>query len=477
MIISKHQQYIDAQNRVKAVRDAIAGQDAVKKESSTYLPYPTLSDTTSEQAKARYNRYLLGAEFEGFPAQSLTSYVGKLDCERAVIEVPERLEYLLDNADGDGLPLNQIIQNTVANIMQVKFHLLVADYQGLTGYDGNELSLLDLQRLKPRATIKQYDREAIINWHFERRNGVMQCVFLCLREELSEFSEMSMVHQTITRDLILGVDEVGYYQQVIIETNIGIDRSEKSYVTVNGKNLQWLPIQFVSDEPIISGLPLPTGMITPLCDIAYARYRVSAMYKEALSSITPTIFTSGWRGGDIEQFKEINGRDYIITGLSNVNNLPNDVSVDVISAGSSLEPYERYFEESEKRIKALGGVFSRDAGAKTATQVSSEDSELNAKLGIISTALESAIGRMIAYCGMFEGLFDSEAIEQSLDAITVKMPRDYSEDKVSVETARFWLDLNLAGKLPDDVMLELLHNGGWLDADIAQIINNLDNGG
>jgi hypothetical protein len=78
---------------------------------------------------------------------------------------------------------------------------------------------------------------------------------------------------------------------------------------------------------------------------------------------------------------------------------------------------------------------------------------------------------------MFEGLFDTEAIEQSLDAITVKMPRDYSEDKVSVETARFWLDLNLAGKLPDDVMLELLHDGGWLDADIAQIINNLDNGG
>jgi hypothetical protein len=384
---------------------------------------------------------------------------------------------LLDNADGDGLPLNQIIQNTAANIMQIKFHLLVADYQGLTGYDGNELSLLDLQRLKPRATIKQYDREAIINWHFERRNGVMQCVFLCLREELSEFSEMSMVHQTITRDLILGIDEVGYYQQVIIETNTGIDRSEKSYVTVNGKNLQWLPIQFVSDEPIISGLPLPTGMITPLCDIAYARYRVSAMYKEALSSITPTIFTSGWRGGDIEQFKEINGRDYIITGLSNVNNLPNDVSVDVISAGSSLEPYERYFEDSEKRIKALGGVFSNDIGTKTATQVSSEDSELNAKLGIISTALESAIGRMIAYCGMFEGLFDPEAIEQSLDAITVKMPRDYSEDKVSVETARFWLDLNLAGKLPDDVMLELLHDGGWLDADIAQIINNLDNGG
>lgn len=475
--VTTHPDYLFASNQLRLVRDCIEGEPRIKVKGEIYLPHPCAVDKTSDEQKMRYAQYLAGAEFDGFPDLTRRGWLGKMQISKLTAEMPDQLQYLIQNADGDGTPLSAAVESAASSVMQTKYHVLVADYQGLSDVDTSQLSLADAEALNPRAAIKQYTRESLVDWDYKRINGVMQLYYVKLMEVASELDPSTGTRKPIESYLILALDEEGnYYQQKEIDGQMG----ERNYLRVRGAPLNWLPVEIVADEELpIGHLPRGMGLLYQICSLALARYRVSADYKELLRSLPPTVFTRFWKQGDKELFNEINGRDYMVFGSGGANNLPNEVDVKIESIDDATGAFTTYFDNNADKVRAMGGIFRDKVEAtKTATEADIDASEQNAMLEMVADNVERAFARMVIYCGMFEGVFMPDQLEQQIgESVIISLPRDFASPKLSVEEVRTLLDMIVAGVRTREQVVKALAQGGWdvqdAEATLAEIENEL----
>lgn len=469
----RHPDYNLTQQDLKLIRDFIEGEAAVKRETTTYLPHPSQIDTKSEEQKIRYREYLGGAEVDGAPDRLLRRLVGKMHIGDAEIVLPEGISYLLDDCDGDGAPLAASMESAIKHVLQTKWHVLVSDYQS-EAFDG-VLTVSKLEGLKRRANIKQYARENVINWAFKRINGIMRLIYIELLEEGSEIIDGS--HVKSCRYVILGLDETGYYQQSYeVIGGQSSEKTEKDYILVGGKSLQWIPVEFIADERIPSGsLPTKLGYMDESCRAALHKYQVSARYKEVQRSLSPTIMSSGWRAGDIDSFKETNGgRDYIATGPLAVNNLPEGVDVKILSASADMSDYQWYFKNADDKVETMSGGGVDGATTMTATQASHIAADQVAVLSSIADCAERSFARALSYCAMFEGLWTPEDVEKNLNQIEIAIKRDFSAQKASVEERKQDLQEYMAGLISKEEFFRRQKVGGVLASEIDDIMAELE---
>lgn len=477
MSITLHDELQEVLPVIQSIRDAISGSATVKSKTYTYLPHPSQADQTSKQAKARYATYIGGAEWDGFPEQTERSMLGRLQVGSASINLPEQINYLLEDVDGDGLSLKGAMHQTAKNILEVKWHLLLADYAGIPELDTADISIDQLKQLNPRAKIKQYTRENVVYWNHERINGSLQLTFLMLKEVGNKFDPETLTSEKVVSYLVLALDNDGnYYQQKHTERNGKLDEAtERSYVLVGGQNLKWIPVQIVTDGENEAGkMPKEMGFMSNICELAYNRYRVSADYKEAMRNLPPTTYLEGMDTANWETFKEVNGRAYIATGAGAVNLMPEGVKVSIEGADTELAGYERYFDDNKKKVQALGGVFKDDTGAaKTATEARQDNAEQTAVLNDLVTGLEAGFKRILGYCAMFEGVFAPDAVEQNLEQIEIAMVDDFNKSKLTVEEVKEIQNLYMSGLYTLDMAVNALLAGGWAEGDAQEIMNSL----
>lgn len=476
--ITKHPEFTLMQPEVTKIRDCVRGAFFVKSKTTDYLPHPSSMDKTSPSARMRYQQYIAGAEFDEIPSQTLKALIGKMELENAEIEVPERLAYLLEDADGDGMSIDAMMSQTAQNILPVKWHVLVADYQGLSDLPTEGFSIADLKALKPRATIKQYNRDSVVYWHFQRINGKMQLSYICFYEQGLIFNQASMTQKTIDSYLILALDEEGnYYQQKIVSGNDGLQQGERSYISVSGAPLNWLPVQIVSDEALQAGsMPVEMGYLSGIVDLTLARYQVSAEYKEAMRMLPPTTNFYGIGSLDWDTFKEVNGRDYVATGAGAVNIFSGESRGELLSANVALEGYERYFKDNEAKLRALGAVFPADlSGNRTATEVQTYSEEQSSRLVGLANQLESAFARVLQYAGMFEGLWSQDMVEQN-EQIKIMLKKDFSQSRISAQDVQQIRENYLSGLIDQQEAVDQLSVGGWTVASAEELLNRSDGG-
>lgn len=463
---------------IKEIRDAIEGAATVKRAGYLYLPHPSQIDKTSTEQVARYQEFLAGAEFDGYPDDTRRELLGKMRIGQTSFDINDRVTYLVENSDGDGMPLNAAIEYAVNNVLQTKWHVLVADIKNAPK-DNRNISKAERASLNMRTTIKQYTRENVVNWNFSKVNDVMQLSYIELLQVSSDFDIDSGSHNRVETYLIMALDENGdYYQQIKVFGGAKGEAttSERDYVKVGGKPLKWLPIVILADEELPPYcMPKQLGYLSGIVNASLHRYRVSAVYKEVQRNIAPTIMTAGWKLGDIDIFKESNnGRSYIATGAGAVNNMPDGIISDVLSCATEMGDFHWYFEANEKKIRSMGGEANTQGVAMTATETSITAAKQNALLNTIADNAEQAFKRIIAYCGMFEGVYAPDSIEQSLDDIVVELPRDFATPKLTVEEVASYREDVLNGLLTTEQYVSILIKGGWRDGEIETILAELD---
>lgn len=439
-LITENPDYTLMKDEIKAVRDCIEGSPAIKRATTTYLKHPNMIDQTSAQQKARYAAYLDGAEFDEYPATTLTSMLGQMAEGEIEFNPPAKLEYLRQDMDGDGMPLGGAVETIYSNLLQAKFHILVAEYKGLANVDAKSVTLADVKAQNPRAVIKMYNRESLIDWEFKRINGRMQLSLMVLVEESIERTDL-FKRNTLKTYLVLALDADGnYFQRKYVASSLDgkvtVQGDDVYIADPQGNPLKWIPAEIVIDEEWTAGtLPRRPGFLYPTCQMALYRYRMSADYKEALRYIQPTTFTSGWKEDDKELFEKLNGRDYIAFGAGVSNNLPNEVQVDIKGIGVESEPFERYFDLNDKRARAVGAIINDPAqGADvTATKSVIDNKNSTAVMTMIVKNTEAALKRVMLYCGMFEGLWSQDRIESNLDQIELVLPREFVAVTMTLE--------------------------------------------
>lgn len=472
-----HPDYDETASELETIRICMDGSLAVKKSGYRLLPHPSQIDQSSKEQVMRYLEYKANAEYQNDGQATKRQMLGKMRIDDTEIEFPDALDYLVQNVDGDGLGLKDAIKYSIGEVQEMKWHFLVADFKGLSGVDLTQISLAEQMMLDPKAHVKQYSRDSLTNWAFRKINGTMQLSYLQFRELGTEFNPDTGLHTDVESYLILALDEDGnYYQQKKVYGSSGAGVGEKSYVTVSGMPLKWLPVAVVADEPMPSGaLPKAMGFLHSIIDVSLQRYRMSARYKETQIANTPTKITKGWLQGDKELFSEINGRDSIMVGGYGINNMPNNVEMDVISASADMGDFHWDFERYDKLVAKLGGTNETgNAGALTATEAAIIAGNQNALLESLATSAENAWRRVVSYCGMFMGLWKPDAVESALEQITIDLPRDFAKSKLTVDEVRVLLEMRMQSTISEAELHRQIKNGGWLIADVDAMLAELD---
>lgn len=478
MIFTEHEQYTRAKPWLKMVRDSIEGEPTIKRHRTIYLKHPNAVDQDSPQQRARYEAYLDGAEFKGFPAETEKSMLGRMLDGSPSIDLPEGIAHIENNSDGDGMPLSGAVEVAYRNLLEAKFYILLAEFQGLADVDTNQLSVADLKELSPLATIKHYTRESLIDWDFRRINGVMQLSLMVLVEQGDVRDPVTLTKENVKSYLVLALDEEGkYYQQKYIEGGgEAQQQGDPVYPLVDGSPLTWIPAEIVVDEETPAGkIPEGMGYLGPICAAALYRYRVSADYKEALRLIQPTLFTAGWKDGDWELFQKLNERDYLAFGAGVSNNLPEGVTVDVTGLGVTTEPFLEYFKLNEREARALGAKIDDPTDQKTmsATQAAIMNAQATAVMSTIVNNVEQSMRRVISYCAMFQGLWGADAVESSLDQIQLSLPKDFGV-RISPEEVMTVIQAVQSTLISKDEGTRKLVAGGFTVGEVRQIMSELE---
>lgn len=465
------QDYSDAKADVKLVRDAVEGQAAIKRAGSTYLPHPNQIDKVSTAQANRYNAYIGRAEFDSSCGQTKTELMGAFTRADHEIDLPAQVKYLEDDSDGDWLSLADSINVTFGNCLEVKYHILLAEFED-GGVDPNkQLSKAEQKTLKQRAKIVHYPREALTNWNYKVVNGRMQLCNACLTTEEIDLNE-NFVKITVKKQLLLGLDENGEYRQKLVLSKQGLSNVERSiidesdwiYPLASGKRLDFIPIEIVVDERTYAGrLPKSTGYLGPIANKDVARYQVNADLKEKLSVLQDTIISKGWNEQSWETFKLINGREYVATGVGVSNQFPDSVEVDILKLTADGDAHFKYIEANEKQTRALGGRYDTepDAEKETATEAEINSAKENAVLTMIAKNAEGAYRRLVAYCMQFEGvLIDPKDV-------LINVNKQFSSSQITPEKAQSIISQYDARLISKSSAVKQLKAGGFGDSDLT----------
>lgn len=473
---SPNSEYTTMIGELERVRDAVLGSFFVKRKP-IYLPHPSQVDVTSEDAVERYRKYVAGAEFPEFTKSTLIAMLDKTKINDTSIELNPSIDYLIEDSDGNGLSMKGLLESCESNILQAGWHVLLADYKGLTEVGINQPSIADVERLKPRATINQYSRENVIDWAFGRVNGKMQLIYMLLREIGETVDTATGQHTKVESFLKLAIDQKGYYQQKVTKDDlIGTKEGDLNPVIVGGKQLQFIPVEIVSDRELQPGcLPLDTGFLTAIADLAYYRYMVSAEYKDCLASLKPTRLFTIPSQHDWDNFKEMNGRGFLLSGGDSCNIITGEAKLTISESIQDLGAFIAYFAENKEAVKAIGGVYNAIAVTqRTATEVINEAEMLVSVLGPMVDSIETAAKKMCLYCGMFEGAYQADNLEGNMDDIMLSMPRKFAVSKLSTEEVKAYMLLKDGGSISSQELLRVLDLGGWLVSEADAIMEEIE---
>lgn len=464
--IQHHVDYAETLPDVELVRRAVEGQAAIKREGTTYLPHPNMVDQTSRAQVARYNAYRGRAEFDSSCGQTKTELIGAFTRVAHEIDLPDAVAYIESDSDGDWLSLSDSINVTFANCLEAKFHILLAEYESGEIPEGAQISVAQKREMKARAKIVHYPREALVNWAFGVVNGRMQLTHAVLETESSELNE-NFVQVKVKTQLLLALDENGLYRQKeIIQRGIGdISAQEGDWIEIKAMNerLDYIPIEIVIDERMPAGkMPKATGYLSAIALKDIARYQVNADLKEKLALLQDTINSTGWTEQAWEEFKRINGRDFIATGAGVSNQFPTDVEVDIMKMSADGDAHFKYIEQNEKQTRALGGRYETEpAQVETATEAEIKSAKENSVLTMLANNIEQSYRRLVCYCAAFEGLLLLP------EDVNITINKQFSSNKLTPEQATAIKSVYDSGLISKPTAIKMLKNGGFDDPDLT----------
>lgn len=471
---------------VRLVRDAIEGTNAIKNgdKSLEYLPNPTDADILQGQdvtdSRNRYAAYKARAEYDAFPGRTESGYMGSLKSTPPVLDnIPPELEYLILDSDGDGLTLNESIEITQANLLEVKYHGLLADFNGLTDNDTNDESQITNAQAKVlglKASIKHYPRESIVDWDYGVVNNQNQLTYVKLSESTSEIDRETFQRVTVENQLILALDEDGfYYQRQVTKDSEGKEKiSDILYPENNTGRMKFIPFEIVIDQKVkSSSVPKALGILYPICLKAIARYQVNADLKEAIHrTAQPTSWSSGWTETNFATYKSLTGNEHVALGSGSHIPLPKDSEIGYLQWDADSNAMFKYLEGNQKEAKALGARFDtsdpKDEAVGVAKIRSTE--ELSVLINIQTSVMESYI-RVMSWC------FSFMSTNTNTPEIELVLNKEFNKIKLTALEQKEVTNSMMMGVIDREEALAQLERGGILTVDAKELLARASNNG
>ena len=413
---------------------------------TAYLPAPNASDGSTEN-KIRYEAYRNRANFVNFVSHTKEGMLGMVFRKPTEIDLPTNLEYLLENANGNGLHLDQMIKDAASDTLLTGRYGLLVDYpQTDEGLTQAEVSKKGLQ-----ASILAYPAESIINWRCGVVDGVKKLTMVVLQEpriKPLDNDPYDVEHCMYHRVLML---IEGVYNQEIYDENNELVASDIVPRKSNGSIWDVIPFEFIgstnNDE---------TADKAPLYDIAevnVAHYRNSADYEESsfiVGQPTPVIsgLSQAWVNENFKNGIELGSRAGLL--------LPLEATASLLQSEPNQMPVRGMELKESQMVKIGTRIIEDSSGAETAEAAKIRFAGQNSKLGSLIINIEEGFRKSLMWMGEFMG---------GEGEVTLEINKEFYDatiDPQMLSQTMILLDRGLVGK--SDVRY-LLRRGNLLEAD------------
>jgi hypothetical protein len=399
----------EALERWKVVRDVCAGDQVLRK--GDYLPYLNKSDTSEENVE-RNRAYRERAVLYAATGFTLAGLIGLAFRHQPKHALPQKLQYLLKDADGAGVSIYQQSQTTLANVLGPGRHGLYTDFS-------SELK---------HPILKAYLAEDIINWRPTVVGGKTVLSLVVLHEDAQEVDEYATNTVPQWRELFLNaqgyatcrlwrLDEAKKPQIVQVEDANGKMVDELVLRSV-GAPLDYIPFEFIgsqNNDPAIDDSPL-----YGLAKVNLAHFRNSADYEDAAFMHGQSQF---WMAGLTEEWRDhLEKQQGMYIGSRKPLLLPVDGACGFAQAQPNMVAKEA-MEHKEAQMVALGArLIDKKSAVKTATQSEGEREASTSILALCVSNVSEAYQRSIRSCARYLDIVlpeDEDLFEINQDFTTV----------------------------------------------------------
>ena len=390
-------------------RDAVKGSVAIKEKRARYLPVPD-GETGSEGATnlryaneehkgtgtLRYRNYIKRAVYTNFTGRTKNALVGAVFRKDPTIVVPAGLEYLIDDATGDGLSINQLAKDELSNLLEVGRAGFLVDYpQADQGLSVEDVDLLDL-----RASIVPYTAEQIINWKLDAYGGRKLLTLIVLEEDYPDDDD-EFGHEKKKQQRILRLSDEGYSQQIYRDE---MPYTEQFFPT-KADGSKWFEIPFVFCGSKNNDASIDDAPLADIAEVNLAHYRNSADYEEScFITGQPTLFIT--HSLSAEQFAEYNPNGIKLG--SRAGHVLGETGAATLVQAEANNIVREAMNSKLNEMVAIGARIVTDRGQnETAEGARIRFASENSVLGDVVNNLSEALFTCILWVGEFMG-FDGD---------------------------------------------------------------------
>lgn len=437
----------------RKVRDALEGEERVRERSTQYLPRPR------GMKKQDYLNYLMRASFYAVTDRTLRGMTGLVFRIEPTVEMPPRMEPLIDMATVEGFTLNQVIREGIREVLSLGRYGILVDMAAQPSSSG----------LPYLAT---YKAEDIFRWEEATIAGRRMLMRVIVREEAETHNGRTT---TVLRELMITTDPeqiqggvtvpAGTYVQKIYEevesernTRTLISRSTEdidlisgqfrlvgtTVPTVNGAALHEIPFWFVNPFDMRPRADKPPFL--DLVNTNLAHYRNSADYEHALYlTATPTPFFFG-----VKKTEKPAG---IGAGTLWWSESTDAKAGFIEFTGAGLSAQRTALRDKEERMAALGARLIKDVERPNVTAETTRlqtRAETSVMVSAVQT-LESAVKQALRFAA-FWARADASVVD-------VKMNRDYVETRLDANEITSLVQAWQAGAFSKRTLHEQFRSG------------------
>lgn len=385
------------------IEDCLIGEDRVKSKLTAYLPMPNAADQSPDNQE-RYAAYINRAVFYNVTKKTLDGLIGQVFCRDPLVAIPDGLNPMIDNVDGEGVTLDQQAKKGLALCMAKSGFGLLVDYPKTEG----PISVAQMRDGFIYPTFIQYAREDVINWR-SKKVGARNVYSLVVTKEKAPVSDDGFEVTSDNRWRVLQLDAEGDYTATVYRQ----DEETDNYLIVDGPHkvlmadgTPWKEIPFEFCGPLDNDSNIDEPMLADLAGLNIAHYRNSADYEDSCYMVgQPTPYF----GGLTEQWvKKVFQNKTITLGSRAAIPLPAGGTAGLLQAKENSMPYEA-MRHKEAQMVAMGAkLITPGSGKNTLGEAQLEESGESSVLGTAAKNVSIAYTRQLKRAAKFQGVTDKD---------------------------------------------------------------------
>lgn len=341
----------------------------------------------------RNSRYKDDAQFTNFTARTKSGLVGAVFRKELLVDLPDSIKYLKDDATGFKMSMSKLAQEVVGEVLSCGRYGLLVDYpaseDGLTAKEVADMNLF--------ARIYRYKAESIINWQTVIVNGIPTLSLVVLKECFSDLDEDGFTwienEQYRVLRLVNGIYVQSLYNKDLELVSVYSPRDS------SGDEWDHIPFVFVGSEDNdaeVDAIPL-----YDLAKLNIGHLRNSADYEESIHIVgQPTLII----GTDMspEEFAAANPNGVMI-GARKGHNLGISGKAEFLQASPNQLADVAMQRKEEQAIMMGARLIVPQADRETAEAARMRHSGETSILATIASNVEDALVNCCKYVIKFMG--------------------------------------------------------------------------